>query len=155
VAAILVTGMSGAGKSTALAALAARGFATVDTDEPGWIEVVDGEPLWIEHRVADLLDRSGDRPLVVVGTVANQGRFADRFAAIVLLTAPVDVLLERLRSRAAGEFGATERDRAAVRRDVAETEPRLRAIATHIVDSTGDPDAVAERLAAVALAAAP
>jgi dephospho-CoA kinase len=35
VRAVLVTGMSGTGKSTALAALRARGFETVDTDEPG------------------------------------------------------------------------------------------------------------------------
>ena len=33
---ILVTGMSGTGKSSALAELARRGFRTVDTDEPGW-----------------------------------------------------------------------------------------------------------------------
>ena len=33
---ILVTGMSGAGKSSALAELQQRGFETVDTDEPGW-----------------------------------------------------------------------------------------------------------------------
>jgi dephospho-CoA kinase len=44
-AVVLVTGMSGAGKTTALAGLAARGHETVDTDVPGWIEVVDGEPL--------------------------------------------------------------------------------------------------------------
>jgi dephospho-CoA kinase len=33
---ILVTGMSGTGKSSALAELERRGFRTVDTDEPGW-----------------------------------------------------------------------------------------------------------------------
>ena len=43
-AAILVTGMSGVGKS--LTELARRGFTTVDTDYGPWIHVVDGEPLW-------------------------------------------------------------------------------------------------------------
>jgi KaiC/GvpD/RAD55 family RecA-like ATPase len=33
---ILVTGVSGTGKSSTLAQLARRGFRTVDTDEPGW-----------------------------------------------------------------------------------------------------------------------
>jgi predicted ATPase len=42
--AVLVTGMSGASKSVALAELARRGYATVDTHEGSWIEVVDGEP---------------------------------------------------------------------------------------------------------------
>src|SRR5204862_4364705 len=33
---ILVTGVSGTGKSSALAELARRGFRTLDTEEPGW-----------------------------------------------------------------------------------------------------------------------
>ena len=37
---VLVTGMSGTGKSTALAELGRRGFRVVDTDEPGWSEWV-------------------------------------------------------------------------------------------------------------------
>lgn len=60
-AAILVTGMSGVGKSTALAALAQRGCATVDTDDGRWIEVIDSEPLWRETLIAEtepLLRRS-------------------------------------------------------------------------------------------------
>lgn len=37
--------MSGVGKSTALAELARRGYATVDTDEGPWVEVVEVDPL--------------------------------------------------------------------------------------------------------------
>ena len=37
---VLVTGMSGTGKSTALAELRTRGFEVVDTDEPGLDEMV-------------------------------------------------------------------------------------------------------------------
>ena len=44
---ILLTGMSGTGKTTALAELARRGFRTVETDDPGWKELRDdGEPIW-------------------------------------------------------------------------------------------------------------
>ena len=35
---ILVTGMSGTGKSSAIAELARRGYRAVDTDDPGWRE---------------------------------------------------------------------------------------------------------------------
>ena len=35
---ILVTGMSGTGKSAALAELGRRGYRVVDTDDPGWRE---------------------------------------------------------------------------------------------------------------------
>lgn len=37
---VLVTGMSGTGKSSALAELGRHGFRVVDTDEPGWAEWV-------------------------------------------------------------------------------------------------------------------
>jgi dephospho-CoA kinase len=35
---ILVTGMSGTGKSSVLAELGRRGYRVVDTDDPGWTE---------------------------------------------------------------------------------------------------------------------
>ncbi|HEX2194747.1 MAG TPA: hypothetical protein VHK63_07325 [Candidatus Limnocylindria bacterium] len=35
---ILVTGLAGTGKSSALAELARRGYRVVDSDEPGWRE---------------------------------------------------------------------------------------------------------------------
>ena len=35
---ILVTGISGAGKSAVLVELGRRGYRVVDTDEPGWRE---------------------------------------------------------------------------------------------------------------------
>lgn len=57
--AILVTGMSGSGKSTALAELGRRGHRVVDTDDPSWI--VQGqttqvaEPMWDLDRIGELL----------------------------------------------------------------------------------------------------
>jgi dephospho-CoA kinase len=45
--AILVTGMSGTGKSTALVELRRRGFETVDTDDPGWCEWSDADDGYI------------------------------------------------------------------------------------------------------------
>ena len=86
--AVLLTGMSGVGKSTVLAELAARGIHTVDTDYGDWIEVVEGERLWREDAIAALLEEPRD--LVMAGTVANQGRLYERFAGVVLLTVPVD-----------------------------------------------------------------
>jgi dephospho-CoA kinase len=56
VAVILVTGMSGAGKSTALRELARRGHRVVDTDEADWSEEVPladeyGTELWREDKM--------------------------------------------------------------------------------------------------------
>ncbi len=44
-----------------------------------------------------LLDRHAD--VVVSGTVENQGRFYDLFEHVVLLSAPVEVLIEPVATR--------------------------------------------------------
>jgi dephospho-CoA kinase len=153
VIAVLVTGMSAVGKSTALLELGALGYETVDTDDPEWIEVVAGEPLWREDRIREMLDAPRSGPLFVQGTVANQGLFLDRFAAVVLLTAPVEVILDRLRNRGTNDFGKAEDERAAVVRDTIEVEPLLRALATHIIDTREEKATVVTRLRDIAAAA--
>jgi hypothetical protein len=46
-----MTGMSGTGKSSALAALREQGFDVVDTDLPGWTEWSDEEAGYVEPLV--------------------------------------------------------------------------------------------------------
>jgi dephospho-CoA kinase len=133
--AILVTGMSGVGKSTALAELARRGFTTVDTDYGPWIHVADGEPLWREPMIDALLDRPRRTSLFVQGTVANQGRFYSRFDAVVLLSAPIEVIFERLHTRTNNPFGKTQAERQRIADDIANVEPLLRQAATHEIDT--------------------
>ena len=101
-----MTGMSGTGKSTALAELGRRGFRVVDTDLPGWSEWIEDEAdpegggwFWREDRIAELLATEDERTLYVSGTVSNQGKFYDRFDAIVLLSAPAEVILDRVAHR--------------------------------------------------------
>ena len=52
---VLITGMSGAGKSSLLHELAARGYRTVDTDYGDYFQIIDGERLWREDRISALL----------------------------------------------------------------------------------------------------
>lgn len=133
-AVVLVTGMSGTGKSMVLHELAARGHHVLDTDEPGWIQQVptpEGvEPLWDLKRIQEVLDAHRSGWLFLAGCVANRGRLYDRFDRIVLLSAPVDVVLARVRSRS-NPFGSTEQDRAKIAGDLAAFEPVLRAGADH------------------------
>jgi broad-specificity NMP kinase len=137
--AVLVTGMSGTGKSTALAELARRGHRVVDTDDPGWIveiQTPDGpEPVWDLERVGALVARHRAGWLFVAGCVANQGGLYDRFDAVVLLSAPVEVLLDRVAERA-NPFGSTPEERAKIVSDVATYEPALRAGADHEIVTT-------------------
>ena len=143
---ILVTGMSGTGKSSALAELARRGFRTVDTDDPGWtVEDAEGGRWWDEERIARLLVEEGPT-LYVSGTVSNQGRFYDRFDAVVLLSAPADALVERVSARTTNEYGKSREERELILDHLREVEPLLRATCTHEIDATLPPGAVVERL---------
>lgn len=126
---VLVTGMSGAGKTTLLCEMSRRGYPTVDTDYDGWTSP-DGA--WDEPRMASLL---AARPeLVVSGTVANQGRFYDRFDHVILLSAPPGILLDRVATRTTNPYGKTAEHRAEIARYVAEVEPALRRGATVELD---------------------
>ena len=150
---ILVTGMSGTGKSTALGELRRRGYEVVDTDEPGWTEWSDedGGYVWREDRIAELLSRERAAPLFVSGTVSNQGRFYPRFDAVVLLSAPAEVLLGRIESRTTNDYGKTAEERELILEHLAEVEPLLRATCTHEVDAAQPVDGVVAELILLAL----
>lgn len=148
---MLVTGMSGTGKSSALAELMRRGFDVVETDEPGWTEWsdVEGGYVWREDRIAELLGRERKAPLFVSGTVSNQGRFYRRFDAVVLLSAPADVLLDRIEHRTTNDYGKAADERALILAQLSEVEPLLRATCTHEIDATQPLEAVVAQLVAI------
>jgi dephospho-CoA kinase len=156
VVAVLVTGMSGTGTSTVLAELAGRGFRVVDTDHGGYsverwcAEESRPETVWREDRIDELLTRheqeTPDEPLFLAGCVSNQGLFRSRFAAVVLLSAPVELLLERLATRTTNDFGKTAGERQRVLADLDAVEPQLRATADAEVDTRAPVAEVADRV---------
>jgi broad-specificity NMP kinase len=156
VAAVLVTGMSGTGKSSALAELARRGYRVVDTDYDGWTHDVpspsgDGsERLWREDLIDALLTEHEDGVLFVSGCVPNQGRFYPRFDAVVLLSAPADVILARVAGRDTNDYGKSDAERALILRDLATVEPLLRTGATAEIDTRVPLDVVADELERIA-----
>ena len=143
---ILVTGMSGTGKSSALAELGRRGYRVVDTDDPGWreyrefVEPTDevhrGEWLWVEERITNLLDSDDGGSLFVQGCVRNQSKFYNRFNAIVLLSAPAEVILDRIARRTTNNYGKTPVERAMILDDLVKVEPLLRSGCTHELDAS-------------------
>jgi dephospho-CoA kinase len=152
---VFVTGMSGAGKSTALAELARRGHPVVDTDAGDWIAKVPDpdrgfERLWRVDRIEALLAQHSAGALFIAGCVPNQGTFYPRFDAIVLLSAPVDVLLERVTLRSTNDYGKREDERVLMLDDVRSVEPLLRARATAEIDTRRPLAEVADQLEAIA-----
>jgi len=141
--------MSGTGKSTALGELRARGFRVVDTDEPGWKEPRGDESVWREDRISELLARDDGGTLYVSGCVSNQGRFYDRFNAVVLLSAPAEVMLARIGDRRSNDYGKDPAERELVLLDLASVEPRLRATCTHEIDAARPIGEVVEALIAI------
>ena len=74
--------------------------------------------------------------LYVSGTVSNQGRFYDRFHAVVLLSAPAEILAERLASRTGNPYGKTPGELRRVLDDLQAVEPLLRKAAHHEIRTT-------------------
>jgi dephospho-CoA kinase len=143
--------MSGTGKSTSLAELARRGFSVVESDNApwsGWSEQAGGY-VWNEELIGALLDREYGTTLYVSGTVSNQGRFYQRFDAVVLLSAPADVLLRRIESRTTNDYGKSVGERERIVSDISDIEPLLRATCTHEIDATQPIAAVVAELVAI------
>ena len=151
---VLITGMSGVGKSALLAELASRGYRTVDTDYGGYYEEVDGERLWRRNRIEALLrDAASDGedsedPLFIQGTTRNQGSFYPWFDDVVLLSAPVDELIRRLTTRTTNPYGKDPAELAETLGYVETVEPLLRASATLEVVTTVPVSEVADRVLA-------
>lgn len=136
---VLVTGMSGTGKTTLLDGLARRGHRTVDTDYDGW---TGADGLWDEPRITTLLNGTGD--LVVSGTPENLSRFTRRFDHVVLLSAPLETLISRVTSRATNPYGSRPQDLVDIARHQRDVEPRLRRIATVELDGRSAPEALVD-----------
>src|SRR5688500_9165009 len=107
---ILLTGLSGPGKSTVIDELAARGCKAVDLDNDGYSELVSYTPtsaidipveptrdwVWREDRVQELLLTDTSDVLFVSGCAVNMGKFLSQFDHVILLSAPAQVIFDRL-----------------------------------------------------------
>jgi shikimate kinase len=139
---VLLTGMSGTGKSSVVRELNARGYKAVDTDD-GWCEPLpDGRQQWREDAVERLLDTEDADILFVAGCEENQVRFHPRFDHIVLLSAPLETLLERLGTRTDNPYGKAPEERRRFLEDVETVEPLLRQVATAEIRTTAALDEV-------------
>jgi dephospho-CoA kinase len=133
---VLLTGMSGTGKSSVVRELAARGFKAVDTDD-GWSEPLPcGRQRWREDAIQALLATEDTDVLFVAGCEENQARFHAQFDHIVLLSAPRETLLQRLAARTGNSYGKAPEDLDRILGDLEAVEPLLRRAADHEIRTT-------------------
>jgi shikimate kinase len=161
---VLLTGMSGTGKSTVIGELAARGYKAVDLDCDAfseWVELGSGPEtagspvelgrdwVWRAKRVQELLSTEDAEVLFVSGCAPNMGPFLPQFDHVVLLSAPANVIADRLGRRTNNPYGK-QPDQVARVLDLLETvEPLLRRAAGHEIEtraSLGDVAAAGLRL---------
>jgi shikimate kinase len=150
---VLLTGMSGTGKSTLIRELAAVGYKALDLDADEWSEWVEvefsGNPtsgespvepgrdwIWREDRVRDLLSTEDADVLFVSGCAANMVKFYSQFDHIILLTAPADLIVDRLATRINNSYGKSPEELARVLALLQIIEPKLRRVAGHDVDTS-------------------
>ena len=147
--AVLITGCSGAGKTTIAAVLARRGLASLDADDDPLLartvdlagNVVEEEPeepdfawlsrhssAWDPARLDDLIRAAAPATLYVCGGAANELELADRFTQVFLLEIDEPTMLARLDARRDyhdwGHIGDT---REYLRHKLPELQDRLRA----------------------------
>jgi dephospho-CoA kinase len=147
---VLLTEMSGTGKSTVIRELARRGYKAVDADCDAfseWVELsgevgtADSpvEPgrdwMWREDRIQELLSAEDADVLFLSGCASNMGMFLPQFDHVVLLSAPPDVIVERLATRTNNSYGKHPDQVARVLGLLETVEPLLRRAAGHEIDT--------------------
>lgn len=150
--------MSGTGKSAVIEELAARGYASYDLDTPEWSEWVVADPtdtltpakgrdwVWRIDRVRRLLSEHRDGTLFISGTAENMSALFPLVDIIVLLSAPLATILERLEARSAGGYGRAPEQRRKVMDLIAAVEPLLRETADLEIDTRKPVQATVDEL---------
>ena len=168
--AVLITGCSGAGKSTIAAVLARRGLASLDADDdPSHARFVDPtgavvveEPAapdlawlarhswaWDPARLDELIRAEAPATLFVCGGADNQQEVADRFTQVFLLEIDEPTMLARLDARQDyHDWGRIGDTREYLRHKLPALQDRLRAYGAIPVDARQPLDQVVDAILA-------
>src|SRR5215831_14352971 len=145
---VLITGMSGTGKSAVVEELATRGYRALDLDTQEWSHWVETDSsdaftpakgkdwVWREDRVRALLSEPAEGSLFISGCAENMSRLLPLIDLVILLSAPAETIMERLVQRPIGGYGHAESQREKVPHLIATVGPLLRRIADREIDTT-------------------
>jgi hypothetical protein len=153
--AVMITGCSGAGKTTIAAVLARRGLAAIDADDDPLLarsvdaagNVVEEEPAapdcawlarhswaWNPARLDELIG-AAPATLYVCGGAANELELADRFTQVFLLEIDEPTMLARIDARQDNDWGRIGDTREYLRRFLPGYQARLRASGAIPIDA--------------------
>jgi len=159
---VLITGMSGTGKSATIGELIARGYAAYDLDTPEWSHWIDGAPndtltpgdgkdwVWQLDKVRALLSEPREGMLFISGCAENMGELFPLIDTMILLSAPIDTIMQRVSARMSGGYGGVVEERRKIAELIELIEPLLRESADHEIDSSGPVAATVDRILQVA-----
>src|SRR5690554_5626952 len=158
---VLITGLSGTGKSTVIERLSALGYKAIDADSEEWSMWTDevmtppelGPPVeegrdwvWREDRIAQVLTGEDGDILFLAGCAENMGKFIPRFDHVILLSAPPELMAERLQTRDNNPYGKHPDELKRVLDQVETIELLLRARADLEIDTVLPLDQVMEEI---------
>jgi dephospho-CoA kinase len=147
---MLITGISGTGKSTVTQELAKLGFLAVDADcdryskwadapntpDLGSSPVLPGRDwVWREDKIRELLQGTKQANLILSGCAANMGPFVPMFEHVVLLSCPAAVMIRRLATRTGNDYGKQPHELERILALKESIEPRLRKLSTLELDT--------------------
>jgi len=139
----LLTGVSGTGKSSLVKELRRRGYTAFDADDDGFTAPLpDDTWAWQIEPIRSLFDQYGDHLVFFAGCSDEQSAFDFDFK--VLLTAPVELILDRLRLRTTNPFGKAQAERDRVLADMEWVLPLLRESADLVIETTRPTNDVAD-----------
>jgi len=145
---VLITGMSGTGKSTLVRELRRRGHTAYDADDDGYSGPrADGRWGWRADAVTSLLARTPQDDLLFFAGCSEE-QIEMPFDYRLLLTTPEHEILNRLEARSSNTYGHKPAERAQVLADLAHIEPLLRRSADLELSTTRPVAKVAEHLLA-------
>ena len=153
--AVLITGQSGAGKSTVAEVLTRLGLTAIDADDDPLLarsvdaegNVVEDESVpdfawlarhswaWDPARLDELIRAAVPVTLYVCGGAANELELADRFTKMFLLEMDEPTMLARLDARPNNDWGRIGDTREYLRRRLPGYQARLRAFGAIPIDA--------------------